>query len=329
MRRLLDAIGLARQARESGDRIIAHRYRVIESLGTCGAGERLIAEDEASEQQVLLLVLGPAFAGREAAVRRYVEQPRDYGDPRIVLPHAWGVDGDRPFTVTRWIDGEPLTQLIGRGLPPWSETFELLEDLADILSVPHQQRLAHGSLEPGRIFLSHGTAWILDFGLAAALGRSPASPAYVAPEILAGRSPNHLSDLYSLAVIIWELVSGAPPFTGSLGEIVDGHRNRPVPELVRRSNAPPELEVFLDIALAKLPDERFANTLELLETLRGIQASSSGVWSLSALSAADSTPGEPVLPPTTELGAMLRSFSVIELRATRDLIDQLLAARGG
>jgi hypothetical protein len=129
-------------------------------------------------------------------------------------------------------------------------------------------------------------------------------------------------------VILWELVAGAPPFVGELAQVLDGHRNRPLPELVRHGDAPVEVDALLSIALAKRPEDRFNDTLELVETLRGIEASTSGVWRLSSLTPDALTPGS-TLAPTTEVGAMLRTFSVVELRATRDLIDKLLAARGG
>jgi serine/threonine protein kinase len=339
MRRILDAIGLSRQERSTGDelgRVVAHRYRIRDALGKCGAGQRFIADDEVTEEQVLLLLLPASFAGPQTP-ERLQRLDVSYGDLRILRPKAVGVDEQgRPYTITRWIPGEPLSHVLTRGVPRWSVTLELLEDLCDMLAVAHKRGLCHGSLEPARIFIGDGGPWLLDAGLANALARSgkggfsmPGSPEYVAPELLAGRSPGPLSDIYSLAVVLWELVAGKPPFVGELGQIVDGHRNGAIPELVRHGDAPIEVDALLSIALAKRPEDRFNDTLELVETLRGIEASASGVWRLSSLSADEaSTPGT-TLAPTTDLGAMLRTFSVVELRATRELIDKLLAARGG
>ena len=211
---------------------------------------------------------------------------------------------------------------------------ELFEEVCDMLAAMHRRGLTHGSLEPATIFVGEGGPWLLDAGLASVLVRKgkghglPGSPEYAAPELLGGRLPGPLSDIYSLAVILWEMVSGAPPFTGELAQILDGHRNRALPELVRAGDAPVEVDALLSIALAKRPEDRFNDTLELIETLRGIEASSSGVWRLSSLTPEASTSGS-TLSPTTDLGVMLRTFSVVELRATRDLIDKLLAARGG
>jgi serine/threonine-protein kinase len=339
MRRILDAIGLGRQERAATDELgslIAHRYRIRDSLGKCGAGQRFIADDEVNEEQVLLLLLPASFSGPQTT-ERLQRLDVSHGDLRILRPRAVGVDEHgRPYTITRFIAGEPLSHVLARGVPRWSLTLELFEELCDMLAVTHKRGLQHGCLEPARIFVGEGGPWLLDSGLANALARSgkggfsmPGSPEYIAPELLAGRSPGPLSDIYSLAVILWELVAGAPPFVGELGQIVDGHRNRPIPELVRHGDAPIEVEALLTIALAKRPEDRFNDTLELVETLRGIEASSSGVWRLSSLTAEEaSSPGK-TLAPTTDLGAMLRTFSVVELRATRDLIDKLLAARGG
>jgi serine/threonine-protein kinase len=338
MRRILDAIGLSRHERAPTDdlgRVIAHRYRLRDALGKCGAGQRFIADDEVNEEQVLMLLLPASFAGPHTP-ERLQRLDVSHGDVRILRPRDVGVDEQgRPYTVTRFIAGEPLSHVLARGVPRWSLTLELFEELCDMLAVAHKRGLQHGSLEPARIFIGDGGPWLLDAGLANALARAgkggfsmPGAPEYVAPELLDGRSPGPLSDIYSLAVILWELVVGAPPVVGELGQIIDGHRNRPIPELVRHGDAPIEVEALLSIALAKRPEDRFNDTLELVETLRGIEASASGVWRLSSLTAEASTPGS-TLAPTTDLGAMLRTFSVVELRATRDLIDKLLAARGG
>jgi serine/threonine protein kinase len=339
MRRLLDAIGLSRQQREPSEElghVIAHRYHLRDSLGKCGAGQRFIAEDEVNEEQVLLLLLPASFAGPQTA-ERLQRLDVSYGDVRILRPRAVGIDElGRPYTVTRWIAGEPLSHTLARGVPRWSVTFDLLEELCDMLAVAHKRGLCHGSLEPSRIFIGEGGPWLLDAGLANALARSgkggfsmPGSPEYIAPELLAGHSPGPLSDIYSLAIMLWELAAGAPPFVGELGQIIDGHRNRPIPELVRHGDAPVEVDALLDIALSKRPEDRFNDTLEFIEALRGIEASTSGVWRLSSLSADETCKPGPALAPTTDVGAMLRTFSVVELRATRDLIDKLLAARGG
>jgi serine/threonine-protein kinase len=339
MRRLLDVIGLGRSDRdgptvgqdESG-RIIAHRYRLHSLLGKCGAGQRYLGEDEASEEQVLILLLPASFTSEQTAAR-LSRLDVSFGDLRILRPQAFGVDEfGRPYTVTQMVAGEPLTHVLARGVPSWSMVFELLEDLCDMLAAAHKRGLFHGCLEPARVFVGEGGPWLLDFGLANALARSnkggfamPGSPEYVAPELLDGRSPNSRADLYSVAVVLWELVAGAPPFVGELGQIVDGHRNQPIPELVRRGGAPVEVEALLDIALSKQPEDRFNDPSELVEALRGIQASSSGVWSMSSLTP-DSTPATG-LSLTTDLGAMLRQLSVIELQGARDLIDKLIAAR--
>lgn len=334
MRRLFDAIGLGRQDRDPSDKVVAYRYRLLEPLGQCGAGQRFVAEDSVADEQVLLLLLPASFATKQTS-ERLARLDVPFGDLRILRPKDAGIDdGGRPYVVTPWIPGEPLTRVLERGALPWAQTFAILEELCDMLAVAHKRGLVHGCLEPGRVFVGEGGPWLLDFGLANALARTakagfalPGSPEYVAPELLGGRPPSALADLYSLAIVLWEMVSGAPPFRGQLGEIVDGHRNRPLPELVRLKGAPVEVDTLLSIALAKQPDERFADAHELFETLRGIEASSSGVWSLSSLGP-DATPSAG-LALTTDLGAMLRTFSVVELRATRALIDKLLEARGG
>lgn len=340
MRRLLDAIGLGRSSAEAeagaGElgRVIAHRYRLGASLGPCGAGHRYLAHDEASDAEVMVLVLPTSLASAQTAAR-LSRLDVSFGDARIIRPLAFGIDElGHPYSVTPAIEGELLAHELARGAMPWALVFDMLEELCDMLAAAHKRGLFHGCLEPSRIFVGKGGPWLLDFGLANALARStkggaslPGSPEYVAPELFEGRTPSARADLYSLAIVLWEIVAGAPPFVGELSAVVEGHLGRPIPELVRRGDAPVEVEALLDIALSKQPTDRFNDTLELIEALRGIQASSSGLWSLSSLAADASTPSG-TLAPTTEVGAMLRTFSVVELRATRDLIDRLLEARG-
>jgi eukaryotic-like serine/threonine-protein kinase len=331
MRRLLDVLGFGRQEPRLDGRVVAHRFRLIESLGDEGLGERFLATDEANEEPVILLLLPADFAGPRI-IPELVRLDLNLGDPRILRAHDCGVDEEgRPFTVTRAVKGEPLSKLLAHGVLRWSESFELIEGLAELLAGPHRRGLAHGCLEPGRVLVGEGGPWLVDFGLAQALTRASGrlslthSACYVAPELLEGHPPSPLADLYSLGVILWEMVAGAPPFCGALNEIIADHRSGRLPELVRQLDAPVEIEALLGIALATEPDGRFADTLELLETLRGIDASSSGVWSLSSLSCESTGRG---LAPTTDLGTLLRTLSVVELRATRELIDKLLAARG-
>lgn len=345
MRRLLDVIGLGSKPAEvvvpserASDtqlgRVIAHRYRVATSLGPCGAGHRYLGHDDASDSDVMILLLPSSFAS-EQTLARLARLDVSFGDPRIVRPLGFGVDElGHPYSVTPAIEGELLSHELARGTMPWALVFDMLEELCDMLAAAHKRGLFHGCLEPSRVFVGKGGPWLVDFGLANALARSskggaalPGSPHYVAPELFEGRTPSARSDLYSLAIMLWEIVAGAPPFRGELAEIVEGHLHRPIPELVRRGDAPVEVEALLDIALSKQPADRFNDTNEMIEALRGIQASSSGMWSLSSLSAEISTP-KAMLSPTTEVGAMLRSFSVVELRATRELIDRLLEARG-
>jgi serine/threonine protein kinase len=276
------------------DTMVAHRYRILRFAGSRGFGQVYQAQDSATEGTVSLMRLDREFS--RPGVRDRFFNTR--GSAQIEHPAAvdltdYGEDFDgRLFLVMAWIDqAEALDELLAREHTlGWSRARALVEKIAEGLSAAHARGILHGGLEPSRILIDReGNPHVLDFGLAPALESTTnankptpqitdtrvlaGKPAYMPPELVRGDRPTERSDIYALGLILWELIAGKPPFTGSPVDTLHSQLHDPLPELVR-GDAPPEVEALLHLALAKDPDERFASADELIETLRALPGAS-------------------------------------------------------
>jgi serine/threonine protein kinase len=288
---------LTAEAHEVEDRldsetIVAHRYRIVRFAGNRGFGQVYQAEDSATDATVSVMRLDREFS--RPAVRDRFFATR--GSAQIEHPGAvdlsdYGEDLDgRLFLVMPWIvEAEALDELIAREHRlTWPRARAIIEQVAEALGAAHSRGILHGGLEPSRVLIDpRGSTHVLDFGLAPALESAATTnankptpqvtdtrvlagkPAYMPPELVRGDPPNERSDIYALGLMLWELLAGSPPFTGSPVDTLHKQIHDPLPELVR-GDAPVEVEALLHIALAKLPDERFASIAELLETLRAL-----------------------------------------------------------
>ncbi len=272
--------------------IVAHRYRILRYAGSRGFGQVYQAEDSATEAAVSLMRLDREFSRPGVRDRFFATR----GSAQIEHPSAvdltdYGEDLDgRLFLVMPWIEqAEALDELLARsGKLGWARARALFEQIAEALRAAHRRGILHGGLTPARVLVDHESrAHVLDFGLAPALESTgntnatkprpnvtdmrvlAAEPAYLAPEQVRGETPREQTDIYALGLILWELVSGAPPFSGTPVETLDHQLHAPLPELVR-GDAPSEVEAFLHLALAKEPGERFASVDELLTTFAAL-----------------------------------------------------------
>ncbi|MFV8753246.1 serine/threonine protein kinase [Nannocystaceae bacterium ST9] len=299
--------------------IVAHRYRILRFVGNRGFGQVYQAEDGATDASVSVMRLDREFS-RPGVRDRFFDTR---GSAQIEHRNAvdltdYGEDLDgRLFLVMPWIEqAEALDELLAREHRlPWRRALAILEQVAEALAAAHARGILHGGLEPSRVLIDHeGNAHVLDFGLAPALESASITnankptpritdtrvlagkPAYMPPELVRGDPPNERTDIYALGVLIWELVSGSPPFTGLPVDVLHHHLHDPLPELVR-GDAPVEIEACLRVALAKDPGERHAGVRELLEALRKLPAPSAAPQVLPR------TKTEP-LAPTSKPGAV-------------------------
>jgi serine/threonine protein kinase len=191
-----------------------------------------------------------------------------------------GEHDGRQFIVFEYIDGENLKQLIERrGAAPVKTALELAKQIAQALSFAHQQGLVHRDVKPQNVLLNgDGTAKVTDFGIARSLdvqhgmtqtGTVLGTSDYIAPEQAQGQNVDEQTDVYSLGVVLYELLTAKVPFPGdSFVAVAMRHINEPPPPLRdARPDVPPRVEAVVQKAMAKSPSERFSSMAELCAEL--------------------------------------------------------------
>ncbi len=247
------------------------------------------ARDTLLGRRVAVKVLHSQFSSDEAFVKRFRREAQaaaNLSHPNIVSIYDWGEDGNTYFIVMELIEGRTLRDVLKseRRLLPRRAT-EIAAEVASALAVAHRAGLVHRDIKPGNILLApDGTVRVTDFGIARAwddsqeLTRTGAvigTATYFSPEQAQGIPADERSDLYSLGVVLYEMVTGLPPFTGdSPVAVAYQHVSTPVtlPSTLN-ADVPPELETIISRALSKEPAGRYQTADELradlLRFLRG------------------------------------------------------------
>jgi eukaryotic-like serine/threonine-protein kinase len=261
------------------------RYRVERFLGE-GAHKRVyLAHDVALDREVAFALIGGEAinAGRADRVRREaVTMGRLAGHPNVVTYDA-GEDGGAPYIVEEYLEGGTVADLLerspGRRLPV-ERAVRIAADVCAALAYAHGRVVVHRDLKPSNLWLAaDGTAKLGDFGLVAALrqtasgtfakltgeGMMVGTIAYLAPEQALGRSPDPRADLYALGAMLYEMVTGGPPFAGDDAvAIISQHlRTPPVAPAWRNPEVPAPLDALIVSLLPKDPDGRPQSAAEV------------------------------------------------------------------
>ena len=257
------------------------RYRPVRQIDAGGMGEIWEADDMLLGRRVAIKILAEELAGDPVALRRFRREARATAmldHPNVIRVFDF-VDGQVPFVVLELLEGETLADRLRRGgaLPPLEAAW-IAAAVADGLDAAHRSGIIHRDIKPGNIMLTAGGGVkVMDFGIAAAWEAHSttgqqllATASYAPPERIAGGRASPAGDLYSLGVVLYEMLTGRPPFLADTAEqLLRAHLEvalRPVRAVVFW--VPPEIAAVCEAALAKDPAGRPASAGALAAQLR-------------------------------------------------------------
>ncbi len=283
------------------------RYEIVAELGRGAMGVVYQARDPQIDR--LVAVKAVSLWGQEPDEEkefrlRFMHEAQAAGrlhHPGIVAIFDVGENAENhdPYIVLEYVAGEPLNRILARERKlPLEKALQLAEEIAEALDYAHAQGVIHRDIKPGNILIAQdGHAKIADFGIAklnlahfTLPGKVLGTPAYMAPEQLAGEGVDGRSDLFSLGVILYAMVTGHSPFQGDSATTVcfKVANREPVAASALDLSLPPELDDVISRAMAKDPEQRYQRGAELAEDLLQLQQllkTGSSTTSLRALSA--------------------------------------------
>jgi tetratricopeptide (TPR) repeat protein len=265
---------------------LAGRYRIERELGAGGMATVWLAHDLKHDRKVAIKVLHPHLAAMVGADRflKEIKTTANLQHPHILALHDSGDADGLLFYVMPFVDGESLRQRITRDKQlPIADGVRLAAEVAGALDYAHRQGVIHRDIKPENILLHEGSALVADFGIAIATdakdtrltetGLSIGTPAYMSPEQALGeRNLDARTDIYATGAVLYEMLTGSPPFTGASAQaiVAKAIAEQPVPPSRHRREIPAQLNDAVLTALEKNPDHRFATAAALESAVAGL-----------------------------------------------------------
>jgi len=273
-------------------------YTILKEIGRGGMGEVYLAEDTTLGRRIALKILPAFFTKDEQRVRRFQQEARAasaLNHPNILTIHEIGKTGSTYFIATEFIEGQTLRDRLAQSPVRLADALEIAMQAASALSSAHQAGLVHRDIKPENIMIRpDGLVKVLDFGLvkltdegdgvdsasttqpkvATNAGMVMGTASYMSPEQACGSSVDGRTDIWSLGVVLYELIAGRLPFEGSntnqfLASILSD--KEPLPLVRYASGVPAELERIIEKALSKNRDERYQTSKDMLLDLKKLK----------------------------------------------------------
>ncbi len=326
------------------------KYRVIALIGEGGMGAVYRAEHTLIGKRAAIKVLRPELSANDEMVQRFFNEARAAArieHPGIIDVYDFGRHDGRAYLVMELLDGEPLSALLARGPLVPDDARRIARQIASALAAAHDASITHRDLKPDNVFLARDEAAVggtrvklLDFGIAklteadgsssveTRTGAVMGTPVYMSPEQCRGTGEvDHRTDLYALGCILYEMLSGRPPFTArGAGELISAHlteRPRSLAQAAPRAPAP--MATLVDRLLAKTPSNRVQRARDVVAALDGeleVTPLDSGAMSAPAAHLETLMPDD----DEAELGQARTMASDAEVKAAANAPSTLTAA---
>lgn len=259
------------------------QFVIERRLGEGGTAEVYLGRDEGNGEIRVIKIPRDQLVTNEDLKARFIREAkilRQLDHPNIVKLYAFQVSRSVPYIVMEFVDGCTLKEVMARrdGRPfSAAQIYRTAKEVAAALHHAHHQGVIHFDVKPANVTVtSAGQIKVMDFGISKILeaegltrvGTMMGSPQYMSPEQLRGDRTDRRSDIYSLGIVLYQMATGAPPFTGSIWEVMRGHLEQsPRPIAATNPTFPKELTLILGKTMARDPDARYPDFAAMLSDL--------------------------------------------------------------
>jgi len=263
-------------------------FQVKKKIAEGGMGQIYLARQISLDRDVALKILPERFARDSSFKARFEREAREaarLNHPNIISVYAYGIKDGIPYFAMEFVEGEDLSRLLKkRGKFPVQEALRIAKEVAKALEAAHKKGIVHRDIKPSNIMLKEdGSVKVTDFGLAKAVGSRTmvtqahtilGTPHYMSPEQGKGGKVDIRSDIYSLGVVLFELLSGRVPFhSDTPTSLIYMHVHEQPPSLREKNpEVPPAVDALVMKMLAKEPGERFQTPAELIKAIEAVES---------------------------------------------------------